>query len=74
LLPRRLRASSQAEGIIITRARCAAACDDESALQEIVDGMRQVIPTLEFTTDCFKVKDVSTEVLELVRSFSPRAT
>ena len=30
--------------------------------------MRQVIPTLEFTTDCFsEVKHISTEVLELVR-------
>ena len=37
-------------------------------VQEIVDGMRLVIPTLEFTADCFsEVKHISTEVLELVR-------
>jgi hypothetical protein len=40
-------------------------------LQEIVQAMREVIPTLEFTVDCFKVKDLNTEVIELVLRHIP---
>ena len=40
--------------------------DVGSDLQEIVDAMRDVIPRLEFTVDCFNVADLNTEVVELV--------
>lgn len=35
-------------------------------LQEIVDAMRDAIPKLDFTVDCFNVADLNTEVVELV--------
>eukprot|EP00892_Ulva_mutabilis_P005304 jgi/Ulvmu1/3145/UM015_0185.1 len=37
-----------------------------NSIQEIVDAMRDVIPKLEFTVDCFNVADLNTEVVELV--------
>lgn len=35
-------------------------------MQDIVDAMREAIPKLEFTVDCFNVADLNTEVVELV--------
>lgn len=40
-------------------------------VQEIVDAMREVIPKLPFRLDCFKVRDLNTEVVELVLRHIP---
>jgi hypothetical protein len=40
-------------------------------VQEIVVAMRDAIPNLQFRLDCFKVRDLNTEVVELVLRHIP---
>ena len=47
--------------------------DGTRHVQEVVDAMREVIPSLPFTLDCFNVTDLNTDVVELVLRDVPLA-